>query len=182
MSVSRPCSDSQVTSSWLIFSDGLSVPLEMSCTTMVRSIGSLCLVWSFGGCGTSASRPLGVSGVITMKMMSSTSSTSISGVTLMSAEGPLPLPMLIAIAGTFRQPARGGLEFLPLFPAARRRCPRRRRERSLFALLGEQPKLVHARGAHVVHHLHHRPVLGARVGADEHPLVHSVGDAVFDLG
>src|SRR5581483_4580525 len=165
MSVSRPCSDSQVTSSWLIFSDGLSVPLEMSCTTMVRSIGSLCLVWSFGGCGTSASRPLGVSGV-----------------TLMSAEGPLPLPMLIAIAGTFRQPARGGLEFLPLFPAARRRCPRRRRERSLFALLGEQPKLVHARGAHVVHHLHHRPVLGARVGADEHPLVHSVGDAVFDLG
>ena len=37
-----------------------------------------------GGCGTRASSPLGVSGVITMKIMISTSSTSIMGVMLMS--------------------------------------------------------------------------------------------------
>src|SRR5437867_8085312 len=38
-----------------------------------------------GGCGTAASSPLGVSGVIVMKITSNTSSTSIKGVMLMSA-------------------------------------------------------------------------------------------------
>src|SRR5438067_188220 len=56
----------------------------MTCTTMVRSGGSSCLFLSFGGCGTNASRPFGVSGVMTMKMISSTSITSTMGVTLMS--------------------------------------------------------------------------------------------------
>src|ERR1700685_484598 len=69
----------------------------MSCTTIVRSgvlfLGAL----GGGGWGTSASKPFGVSGVITMKMMSSTSSTSMSGVTLIFALWPPPLPIAILI-------------------------------------------------------------------------------------
>ena len=56
----------------------------------------LVLLVGGGGCGTSASSPFGVSGVITMKMMISTSSTSIIGVMLMFDFGApvrqLPLP------------------------------------------------------------------------------------------
>ena len=44
------------------------------------------------GCGTSASSPLGVTGAMTMKMINSTSSTSMSGVTLMSHLVELPEP------------------------------------------------------------------------------------------
>src|SRR3954452_15279071 len=56
-----------------------------------------------GGCGTSASSPLGVKGVITMKMMISTSKTSIIGVMLISDFGPpdpptaIPIKMLLKI-------------------------------------------------------------------------------------
>src|ERR1017187_4707004 len=65
---------------------------------MVRS-----LVWSccgfFGGCGTSVSSPFGVTGTITMKMIRSTSRTSISGVTLISDIAcPVPPPPPIPIA------------------------------------------------------------------------------------
>src|SRR5437870_10009707 len=64
---------------------------------MVRS-GVLVLGWlGGGGCGTSASNPLGVKGVITIKMISITSSTSINGVTLMSAFGPPLVPIAIDI-------------------------------------------------------------------------------------
>ena len=56
--------------------------------TTVRWFGSGGGWFGGGGCGTSASSPLGVSGVITMKMMISTSSTSIIGVMLMSALAP----------------------------------------------------------------------------------------------
>ncbi len=49
-------------------------------------------------CGTLATSSLSITGVITMKMMSSTSTTSMSGVTLISAWGPrLPLPTEKAI-------------------------------------------------------------------------------------
>jgi hypothetical protein len=51
-----------------------------------------------GGCGTSASRPRGVVGTITMKMMSNTSNTSINGVTLMSDATPPEDPAVIPIA------------------------------------------------------------------------------------
>src|SRR5271157_4680329 len=80
------------TRSWLILYSGVS-PLPLStCTTIVRSLAGGCFVWSLGGWGTSASRPFGVNGVITIKMMSNTSNTSISGVTLISADGPPPDP------------------------------------------------------------------------------------------
>src|SRR5215469_15984227 len=72
---------------------------------MVRSLLWFLGALGGGGCGTSASRPLGVSGVITMNMIRSTSSTSISGVTLMSALGPpLPPPTAIAIRNLLTPP------------------------------------------------------------------------------
>ena len=64
-------------SSWLI----LSLPFISTCTTTVlfSSSTSCCL---FGeGCGTIASKPFGVRGVMTMKMMISTSKISMSGTT-----------------------------------------------------------------------------------------------------
>src|SRR5437763_410997 len=52
----------------------------MTCTTMVRS-GCVFLGWlGVGGWGTSAASPCGVSGVMTIKMMSSTSITYFIGV------------------------------------------------------------------------------------------------------
>ena len=70
--------------SWLSFID---LSLAITITT-VRSCSAGGGVFGGGGCGASTSRPCGVSGVITMKMISSTSSTSISGVTLMSHFAP----------------------------------------------------------------------------------------------
>src|SRR6202047_17028 len=65
---------------------------------MVRSgVGGGCFWLGGGGWGTNASKPLGVNGVITMKMISSTSSTSISGVTFMFAFWPPLEPIAIAM-------------------------------------------------------------------------------------
>src|SRR5579875_1978553 len=69
---------------------------DCTCTTMVRSFGTS-WVGFLGGCGTSASSPFGVTGTMTMKMISSTSSTSISGVTLISETDPPDDPALIPI-------------------------------------------------------------------------------------
>src|ERR1700675_30008 len=65
---------------------------------MVRSGGGGgCFLLGGGRLGTHAPKPFGVSGVITMKMISSTSSTSISGVTFMFAFWPPLEPIAIAI-------------------------------------------------------------------------------------
>src|SRR5260221_3333201 len=59
--------------------------------------------------------PLGVSGVITMKIMRSTSKISISGTTFISATAPpLLLPTLIPIASLQSAPTCEGLEPMPL--------------------------------------------------------------------
>src|ERR1700687_876683 len=106
---------------------------------MVRS-GVLFLgAFGGGGGGISASRPFGVNGVITMKMMSNTNSTSMSGVTLMFALCPPPLPNAILMVES------------PLLPARRTG----RSVWSAFPLVGEQAQIVHAGGAYSIHHLHH---------------------------
>src|SRR3982074_1396601 len=100
-----------------------------------------------------ASRPFGVSGVMTMKMMISTSNTSIMGVMLMSALGPPEPPTAIPIVNSlfFNSISlllgrRGGFGAL------------------LLHLLGEQAQVVHTAGAHVVHNFHYLLVAGALVG------------------
>src|SRR4029434_1988679 len=64
-------------------------PAESMLTMIVllRSFGSGGGLPGGGGCGTAASRPFGVNGVIVMKMTSNTSRMSMNGVTLMSPLG-----------------------------------------------------------------------------------------------
>src|SRR5579864_2666749 len=168
MSVSRPCRLSQVASSLLILTPGsCPAPRSTSCTTIVRS-GVLFLgAFGGGGWGTSASNPRGVRGVITIKMISSTSRTSMSGVTLMFAFwpplGPTAIPIVVLL----------------LLPA---RCIWRRRGlRSSFPLLGEQAKVVHARGAHRVYDLDHIAEVGALVSLHVNAFVRLIGETIFYL-
>src|SRR5713101_4555220 len=139
-------------------------------TTTVRTLsGCFC---GFGlGCGTSASRPFGLLGATTMKMISSTSSTSISGVMLMSALAPPPAPpTAIAITNS------------PLNACCLSLTALLRRARSLLLqLFCQQADLVHARRADVVHHLDHHPVLRPGVTVHVDRLVHPVTDQIFHL-
>src|SRR5471030_1434919 len=62
-------------------------------TTGVSGLGlTLTCGWSFGSAGTLASKRLGFSGVITIKIIKRTNNTSIRGVTLMCGEAPSELP------------------------------------------------------------------------------------------
>src|SRR5690348_5410159 len=170
MSSRRPWSLSQVTSSWLILSAGwLPPPVCRICTTTVRSFGVVVCFWSFGGCGTSASRPCGVRGVITMKMISSTSSTSIRGVTLISALAPPPPPpTAIAISIS---PYDCETELLLLRRSARRRLP--------LDLLRQQTQLIHTRRTEIVDHILDLLIPRARIALHIHRLVELVGEQVL---
>src|ERR1035441_1997233 len=53
---------------------------------------------------------------------------------------------------------------------------------SSLCLFGQQTNIIHAGGAHVVHHVHHGAVFGASVGFDKDPLVHFIGQAVLHFG
>src|SRR6202035_5822903 len=169
MSVRRPCRLSQVASSVLIFTPGAwPAPRSINCTTTVRSgvlfLGAL----GGGGWGTSASSPLGVTGEITMKMISSTSSTSMSGVTLMFALwpplGPTAIPMIVLL-------------YSPLLPWRRRG----RRGGSSFLLLAQQAEVVDPSGTNGIYHLHHAAKTGSHVRLHVHALVLLIGEAIFYL-
>src|SRR5580698_9946436 len=69
---------------------------------MVRSFCGGCCCGFLGGWGTSASRPLGVTGTITMKIISKTRRISIMGVTLISPIAPPPPPVENAMVQTPR--------------------------------------------------------------------------------
>src|ERR1700722_2961612 len=159
MSVKRPSRLSQVASSVLIFNPGSEpAPRSTSCTTIVRS--GVLFLGAFGGVGwaTNASSPLGVTGEITMKMINRTSSTSMSGVTLMFALwpplGPTTIPMVVLL----------------LLPGRRRRRSWRA-VWSCFSLLSEQAEIVNPGGANSVHNFDYAAKVGAHVGFDIHLLV-----------
>src|ERR1700684_2319984 len=147
---------------------------------MVRSgVGGGCF-WSFGGgCGTKASNPLGVSGVITMKMISNTSRTSINGVTFMFAFWPPLGPTAIAIS------ISSTTCLLPVLLLSacrcRWRCDRRRSKRTVLLLFGQKSELVYAGGTDIIHHLHYPSELRPRVGLEKNTLVGAISQAVFDL-
>src|SRR5947207_10310139 len=101
---------------------------------MVRSLGCCCFCGSFGGCGTKASRPLGVTGTMTMKMISSTSKMSIIGVMLISPTAPPLLPVEKAMA------SNSSVLLVRKLLSARRSAR--------FALLGQQADLIHPGGTH----------------------------------
>src|SRR5205085_6347752 len=176
---------SQPTGSWLIFRSGMGPWLSSTCTTMVRSFGGGCFCFSLGGYGTRASKPFGVSGVMTMKMISSTSSTSIRGVTLMLAVGPPLPPIVIAITNS---PSN----YIGLAPSSRFHstlgsrhrfdrlgCHVRRRRCFGPFLLSEQAQLVNASGTNIVHNVNHDAILGVRVGLDEDALVGLLGQLIL---
>src|SRR5690349_14956938 len=126
--------------------------------TTVRRSERLGFAFGGGGCGTRASSPCGVSGVMTMKMMMSTSSTSIIGVILISDFGPLPDPTAIAIKLLLYEIPRAG----GLFRG--RRSALLIRILVVLDLFGEQTDLVDAGGAEVVDHGDDLLILRARVG------------------
>jgi len=91
------------------------------------------LACSFVGRGMSASSPNGFSGVSTMKMISSTRRTSISGVTFITAAGFRDEPRFMAMAKSPRT-SRGVLQPIDTatpakFPASASSLERRRRDK-----------------------------------------------------
>src|SRR5437870_4666287 len=143
------------TSFWLI----LSVPALSIETTIVllSSSGGGGGVPGGGGCGTAASSPFGVRGVIVMKMTSSTSRISMNGVTLMSA-----------FADTF-------LIFFfigcPLLPA-----------NLVVQAFGQQRNLIDARIANAVHNLNDIAIFRAQIALEEDRLVQPGGQEIIHLG
>src|SRR5271170_4600726 len=110
-----------------------------------------------------------------MKMISSTSSTSMSGVTLMFALwpplGPTAIPMIVLLLTAY---------CMPLLP-----CGggwRWRSARSGLLLLGEQTQIIHTGGPDSIHNLHYAAEVGAHVRFHVHGLARLVGQTVFHCG
>src|SRR5262249_23231432 len=102
-----------------------------------------------------------------MKMIRSTSRTSMSGVMLMSAFCPPEVPTAIAIVN---------FSCFLLSPlAVEGRCLRPRGLRILRDQLGDQADLIDAGRPQIVDDLHHALILGARIALDVASLVQPVG-------
>src|SRR2546426_11306271 len=128
------------------------------------SLGSRCV-------GISALNRLGFNGVTTIKMISTTSSTSINGVTLMYGTARLRPPALVAI----NLPSVRGLASVSI----RARCSgfvpgsgcRGRHSRALLQLVGNQPYLIYALLADGVDNLHDLAVTNFDAALDVDDLV-----------
>src|ERR1700676_2180462 len=136
---------------------------------MVRSLGSGCFFCgSLGGWGTSASRPFGVTGTMTMKMISSTSKMSIIGVMLISPIAPPLLPVENDMASNSS-----------VFCLVRKLLPARSARG--FALLGQQADFIHARRTNGIDGVFHGAELRTRIGTDENGLARLIGELVAHL-
>src|ERR1700675_3999454 len=116
---------------------------------LASSAGS-CFASGGDGCGTRASRPCGVVGEITMKIMMSTSRISINGTTFISETTPLDPPTDIAICKLLYCRA----ESSALTRSKGRKLlsgGRRRRLPGCLELLGKQAEVIHARRPDFVH-------------------------------
>src|SRR5271154_5483461 len=131
---------------------------------MVFESKSLSGFWFGGvGCGTSASKPWGVVGVITMKIMMRTRSTSISGTMFGSDIEPLLPPTAIPMEDSFAKRFRSYVTA----PAVRKLISRRR-GRSGWALpadfFREQAEMIDAGGTDFVDSLDDVAVFRTRIG------------------
>src|ERR1017187_10293764 len=132
--------------------------------TTVRRSEMLGCSFGFAGCGTSALSPLGVTGAMTMKMINSTSSTSMNGVTFMSHFRVL-VPTAIDIKlSSLKTPSPSELVLL------------------LLDLIRHQPELIDPGCSQIVHHFDHLGILGPRIGLHIAGLVLAAGDQVLHLG
>src|SRR2546429_1782085 len=128
------------------------------------SLGSRCV-------GISALNRLGFNGVTTMKMISTTNSTSINGVTLMYGTARLRPPALVAI----NLPSVQRLASV----STRARCSgfvpgsgcRGRHSRALLQLVGDQPYFIYALLAHGVDYFHDFTVTNFDAALDVDDLV-----------
>src|ERR1700693_4225487 len=112
-----------------------------------------------------------------MKIISSTSRTSISGVTFMFAFWPPLEPIAIAIIDLLYC-------YCVLLPARRcryRGSGRRRRKGPGLLLIGQKAELVHTGRAHIVHHFDHPAELRPGVGLEKDPFLGLVRQLILDL-
>src|SRR5688572_17976158 len=112
-----------------------------------------------GGCGTAASNPVGVNGVITMKITSSTNRMSINGVMLISDLGPtfflfLTIPLI---------------RWTPCLLA-----------NLTVESLGQQADFVDTSGSEVINKFDDISVLGAKIAFQENSFVESACKQVGD--
>src|SRR4029077_2816230 len=112
-----------------------------------------------------------------MKIISSTSSTSISGVTFMFALWPPLEPIAIAIIDLLYcycvlLPARG---------CRYRGSGRRWRKGSGLLLISQKAELVHTGRAHIVHDFDHPAKLRPSVGFEKDPFIGAVRQLILDL-
>src|SRR5712692_3673306 len=192
---------SQVASSLLI----LTLPFINTCTTTVWFSNFWFCCWLGFGCVTRVSMPLGVSGVMTMKIISSTSRMSISGTTFISAIAPpllsptcIPIELLLSARpervsggpcaaplweGRGVQPAKNhSKRLVTSIDLSRLVClRRRRRRRTSLVPFGQQADLVDSRRANFIHDRDHIAILGARIAFYIHRLVQAVGDTILNL-
>src|SRR5687768_2079543 len=117
---------------------------------------------------------------MTMKMISSTSSTSINGVILISERGPSPPPTAILIGFS---PVPLNLLYVATISGLQRTRWRSRLflPKVFVNALSKQPELVYARSAQVLDHLDDAFEARARVALDVAGLVQLVGQHVLDL-
>jgi len=94
--------------------------LAASTRNSIGGGGSTRGTWGVVGCGRSTGIGQDTSGAVTMKMISSTSITSTSGVTLISAIGPELPAALNAMLRSFGEAARLAIDTTPPAPAGSR--------------------------------------------------------------
>src|SRR3974390_2432902 len=143
---------------------------------MVRSFCCCCCWGFFGGCGTRASSPFGVTGTMTIKMINRTSRMSIIGVTLMSPIAPPLLPpLVIAMASNSSCAANDYVT------AAGQNLLCRAQTAGTFTLVGEQAHLINAGSAHSVNRVFDGAELRTRIRANEDLLARRIGKLIADL-
>src|ERR1700687_5467330 len=113
-----------------------------------------------------------------MKIISSTSRTSINGVTFMFAFWPPLEPIAIAIIDLLYcyyvlLSARGF--------SYRGSGTRRRRKRPGLLLIGQKAELVHTGRAHIIHDFNHPAKLRPGIGLEKDSLVGAVRQLILDL-
>src|ERR1700678_547359 len=133
------------------------------------------------GCGTSASKPCGVVGVMTIKIIISTRRTSISGTMFGSDIEPLLPPTAIPMENSFAK--RFLTQRIGAAPAVRLLISGRRWGRSSCALPAdffcEQTEVIDAGRTYFVNGLDHIAVFRSRIGAHENGFVEAVSDQIL---
>src|SRR5579864_6333829 len=126
------------------------------------SISFLFCVFGGAGWGTRASNPLGVSGVITIKMMSKTKRMSMSGTTFIEAIAPFLAPTSIPMFVLLLVCRCASVSAFLCQPTSIAGGPYRGwwRRAARLGPVGEQPHVIHAGRTNLIYEFHDVAVLG----------------------